>query len=84
MLLAIFLSRIVLPAFGGGDDQASLALADGRDHVDQPDRKVAGGVGPLERIAFVGMDGRQLLERFAREAFLHHVVVDLLDIEQRV
>ena len=29
MLFAICLSTVVLPAFGGRDDQASLALADG-------------------------------------------------------
>jgi hypothetical protein len=46
MELAIFCSSIVLPV-RGGDDEAALALADGRDQVD--DARVRSSVLPLPR-----------------------------------
>ena len=38
----MFCSIMVLPALGGDDDQAALALADGRDQIDDAGGDVLG------------------------------------------
>ena len=79
--LAIDCSSVVLPA-GGRDDQAALALADGRRHVDEPTRQVV--LAGLEAQPLGRRDRRELGELDPVLRLLRVDAVDRLDADHRV
>ena len=80
--LAIACSTIVLPALGGDDDQAALALADRRDEVDDArDEVVRRG---LEAQALLRVERRELAELDAVARLLGVGTVDGVDLDERV
>jgi hypothetical protein len=73
-------SMIVLPAFGGRDDEAALPEADGRDEVEHPGDHVGRAV--LELDAPPRVHDRQVLELRVARGHVHGLVVHALDALQ--
>ena len=70
-----------LARLGLGDDHAALALADGRDHVDQPQRDVL-ALGALQPQPLVGVHRYQGIEGPAMARHVRRLAVDLADVDQ--
>ena len=65
------------------DDHRALALADGRDEVDEPDGEVVPGALALKRVPLVREDGDEVLKRRALGQALRVLAVDRRDVQQR-
>jgi hypothetical protein len=73
-----------LAGLGRRDDQAALAFADRRDHVDDPAGDVFFGADvALQRHHPVGMQRREVLEQDLVLARLGGLAIDLVDLDQR-
>ena len=72
-----------LARLGRRDDQAPLALADGRDEVDDPRRHVVGLLGALEAQPLVGEQRGEVLEAGAGLGLVGGHAVDRVDAQQR-
>ena len=70
-----------LARLGLGDDHAALALADGRDHVDQPQRDVL-ALGALQPQPLVGVHRNQRIKGPAMARHVRRLAVDLADVDQ--
>ncbi len=72
-----------LARFRRGDDQAALALADGRGQVDHATGEILGGaVAGFHLQALVGEQRREVLEQDLVLRVLRPIVVDRVDLEQ--
>ena len=70
-----------LARLGLGHDHAALALADGCDHVDQPQRDVL-ALGALQAKPLVGVHRHQRIKGPATARHVRRLTVDLADVDQ--
>ena len=70
-----------MPVRGGDDDQAALALADGRQQVHHAAGEVV--LGRFELQPLVGIERRQVVEEDLVARFLGRLEVDRVDLDQR-